>query len=82
MNYRKFDKAMQKSGVEYNIEDKDVSIRIETDPDNNDVAQKNIGTALGKDETCVNSQPGKFSVIQTEIKVYKIPIEQKEYMES
>ena len=82
MNYRKFDKAMQKSGVEYDIEDKDASIRIETDPGNNEVAQKNIGTALGKDETCVNSSPGKFSVIQTEVRVYKIPIEPKEYLES
>lgn len=82
MNYRKLDKAMHKSGVDYNVEEKSVSIRIETDPDKNDIAQQNIEPALGKYETCINSSPGKFSVIETEIRVYKIPVEQKEYLES
>ena len=82
MKYRKFDKAMQKSGVEYNIEETDAAIQIETEPDKNEIAQNNIEPALGKDETCVNSAPGKFSVIQTDIKVYKIPVEQREDLES
>ena len=82
MNYRKLDKAMQKSGVEYNIEETDAAIQIETEPDKNKIAQKNIEPALGKDETCVNSSPGKFSVIQTDIRVYKIPVEQREDLES
>ena len=82
MKYRKFDKAMQKSSVEYNMEETNIAILIETDPDKNEIAQKNIQIALGKDETCVNSVPGKFNVIQTEIKVYKTPVVQKEYLES
>jgi hypothetical protein len=82
MNYRKFDKAMQRSGVEYNIGGTDAAIQIETEPGKNDIAQKNIEPALGKDETCINSSPGKFSVIQTDIRVYKIPVEQREDLES
>jgi len=82
MKYRKLDKAMQKSGVEYNIEETDATIQIETEPDKNEVAQKNIESALGRDETCVNRVPGKFSVIQTDIRVYKIPVEQREDLES
>jgi hypothetical protein len=82
MNYRKFDKAMHKSGVEYDIEETDAAVQIKTDPGNNDLAQKNIEPALGKSETCINSSPGKFSVIQTDVRVYKIPIEQKEDLES
>ena len=82
MNYRKFDKAMQKSGVEYDMEETDAAIQIETEPDKNEVAQKNIQPALGKYETCVNSAPGKFNVIQTDIRVYKIPVEQIEDLES
>jgi hypothetical protein len=82
MNYRKFDKAMQKSGVEYNMEQTDAAIQIETEPDKNGIAQKNIEPALGKYETCINSSPGKFSVIQTDIRVYKIPVEQREDLES
>lgn len=82
MNYRKFDKAMQKSGVEYDMEETDAAIQIETEPDKNEVAQKNIEPALGKYETCINSSPGKFSVIQTDIRVYKVPVEQREDLES
>lgn len=82
MNYRKFDKAMQKSGVEYNMEQTDAAIQIETEPDKNKIAQKNIEPALGKYETCINSSPGKFSVMQTDIRVYKIPVEQREDLES
>lgn len=82
MNFRKFDKAMQKSGVEYDIQEKDVSIQIQTEPGKNDIAQKGIEVALGRDETCINSSPGKFSVIQTDIKVYRIPIGQRENLES
>ena len=82
MNYRKLDKAMQKSGVEYDIKETDAVVQIQTAPDNNDVAQKNIEPALAKYETCVNSSPGKFSVIQTDVRVYKEPVEPNEDLES
>jgi len=62
---------MQKSGLEYDIEEKDAVIQIATDPDKNDVAQRNIEAAMGRGETCINSAPGRFSVIQTDIRVYK-----------
>ena len=82
MKYRKFDKAMQKSGVEYDMEETDAAVQIKTEPDKNDIAQKNIESALGKYETCVNSSPGNFSVMETDIRVYKIAVEQKEDLES
>jgi len=62
---------MQKSGVDYNLQEKDTLIQIETDPENNDIAVENIQSAMKKDEILVNSQPGKFSVIQKDIRVYK-----------
>jgi hypothetical protein len=71
MKYWKLDKVMQKSGVDYSLEEKDTLIQIETDPDKNDLAHGNIKSAMKKDEILVNSQPGKFSVIQKDIKVYK-----------
>lgn len=82
MNYRKLDKAMQKTGIEYNVEATSAVIQIRTEPDKNDIAQKNIEPALAKYETCINSSPGKFSVIETEIKVYKVRVEPKEDLES
>lgn len=82
MNYRRLEKAMEKSGVEYNIQETESAIQIKTAPDKNEVAQQNIEPALARYETCVNSSPGKFSVIQTDIKVYKIRIEQKPNLES
>ena len=82
MNYRKLDKAMQKSGVKYDIDGTDTAIQIKTDPDKNAVAQENIEPALGKKETCINSSPGKFRVIHTDIRVYKIPIKQRDDLES
>ena len=82
MNYKKFSKAMQKSGVDYDIEAVDAGVHIETAPDKNEVVHKNIETALGKYETCVNSSPGSFSVIETDIRVYKIKVEQQENLES
>ena len=82
MNYRKLEKAMQKTGVEYNVQETVGSIEIKTDPNKNELAQKNIEPALGRDETCVNSSPGKFSVIETDVRVYKIRIEPKEDLES
>ncbi len=82
MNYRKLDKAMQKSGVEYDIQAMDSAVQIKTAPDKNEIAQKNIEPALGKDETCVNSSPGKFSVIETDIRVYKVRIDQRDDLES
>lgn len=74
VNYRKLDKAMQKSGVNYDIQETKTTIQIKTPPDKNEIAQKNIEPALGKYETCVNSSPGKFSIIETDIRVYKIKI--------
>jgi len=71
MKYVKLDKVMQKSGVEYSLEEKDTLIQIETEPDKNDIAHENIRSAMKKDEILVNSQPGKFSVIQKDIRVYK-----------
>ena len=82
MNYRKLEKAMQKTGVEYNVQETVSSIEIKTAPDKNELAQKNIEPALGKDETCVNSSPGKFSVIETDVKVYKVRVEPREDLES
>ena len=73
---------MQKSGVEYDIEETNATIKIKTEPDKNEIAQRNIEPALGKNETCINSSPGKFSVIHTDIKVYKIPVKQREDLES
>lgn len=71
MKYWKLDRVMQKSGVEYSIEEKNSLIQIETEPEKNDVAHENIKSAMKKDEILVNSQPGKFSVIQGDIRVYK-----------
>ena len=73
---------MDKSGVEYDIQETDAAVQISTDPDKNEIAQKNIEPALGRDETCINSSPGKFSVIQTDIRVYKTQVEQREDLES
>ena len=64
MNYRKLEKAMHKSGVEYSIQGTDSTIQIKTDSDKNGTAQRNIQLALGRHETCVNSALGKFSIIQ------------------
>ena len=71
MKYRKLDKAMQKADVEYSMEGTDVVFRIETGPENNDIALKTIESALGGDEICVNSSRGTFRVIQRDIKVRK-----------
>ncbi|HGE70405.1 TPA: hypothetical protein ENX78_06200 [Candidatus Poribacteria bacterium] len=78
MKYSKLDKNMQKSGIDYSLQEKDNLIQIETDPENNDVAIDNIKSAMIKDEILVNSQPGKFSVIQKDIKVYKKSKEDQE----
>ena len=71
MKYWKLDRSMQKSGIEYNLEEKDTLIQIATNPDKNTMAQENIKSAMKKDEILVNSSPGKFSVIQKDVKVYK-----------
>ena len=73
---------MNKSGVDYSIEQMNAAIQIETSPDKNELTQKSIEISMGKDETCINSIPGKFNVIQTDIKVYKITVEQNENIES
>jgi len=82
MNYRKLDKAMQKSGVEYDIQATDSAVQIKTAPDKNEITQKNIEPALGRSETCVNSSPGSFSIIQTDVRVYKIRVDRREDLES
>ena len=71
MKYSKFDKSMQKSGIDYNLQEKDTLIQIETDPENNDIAVENIHSAMKKYEILVNSQPGKFRVIPKDTRVYK-----------
>jgi hypothetical protein len=71
MKYWKLDRSMQKSGIEYNLEEKNTLIQIATNPDKNTMAQENIKSAMKKDEILVNSSPGKFSVIQKDVKVYK-----------
>lgn len=73
---------MQKSGVEYDIQAVSSAVQIKTAPDKNEIAQKNIEPALGKSETCVNSSPGNFNIIQTNIRVYKIRIDRREDLES
>ncbi len=82
MNYRKLDKAMQKSGVEYDIQATGSAVQIKTAPDKNKITQENIEPALGRSETCVNSSPGKFSIIQTDIRVYKIRVAPRKDLES
>ena len=82
MNYRKLNRAMEESGVNYDVQETKTSIHIKTDPDKNEIAQQNIAPALAKYETCVNSSPGNFSVIQTDIKVYKMKVEPKLDLES
>ena len=82
MKYRKFDKAMQETGVEYEIEEMNTAIQIKTEPDKNEIALTNIEPALGKDETCINSSPGKFNVIETDIKVYKTRVKPRQDLES
>jgi len=67
---------MQRSGIEYNIEEKDTMIQIGTDPDKNSIAQENIKSAMKNNEVLVNSAPGKFSVIQKDVKVHKIDREE------
>lgn len=78
MKYSKLDKNMQRSGIDYSLQEKDNLIQIETDPENNDIAIENIKSAMIKDEILVNSQPGKFSVIQKDIRVYKKSKEEQE----
>ena len=82
MNFRKLNKAMQKTGVEYDIKDVDTAIQIMTEPDKNEIAQKNIETSLAKYETCINSVQGKFNVMETDIRVYKVPVEPDYSLES
>ncbi len=82
MNYRKFDKAMQKSGVEYDVKEMVSAIQIKSPPDKDEIVQTNIEPALGKYETCINSSPGKFNVIETDIRVYKIRVKPKKDLES
>jgi len=82
MNYRKLDKGMKKTGIEYSIQGTDSAIQIKTDPDENGGAQRNIQPALGRHEACVNSALGKFSIIQIDVRTYKVRVEPEENLES
>jgi len=73
MKYRRLNRVMQGSGVEYTIEETDIAIRIETEPSKNKIARESIERALRRDEIYVNSTPGKFNVIRTDVKVYRYP---------
>lgn len=79
MNYRKLDKKMRKSKIEYKVEDKYFIVRISTDPAQNDEARKIIMESLWKNETCLNNAPGKFAIIKTYVRAYKIPINSFQY---
>jgi len=82
MNYRKLEKAMHRSGVEYSIQGTDSAIQIKTDPDKNGIAQRNIQPALGKHEICINRLFGRFTIIQTDVRVHKARVESTESLES
>jgi hypothetical protein len=71
MKYGKLDKAMWKSDIEYFVDEKNAAICIETEPEKNEVALKNIESAMGRKETCVNSSPGKFTIIQATVNTWK-----------
>lgn len=71
MKYWKLDRVMQESGVDYNLQEKDALIQIETDPEKNAKAEENIKSAMKGYEVLINSSPGRFSVIQKDVKVYK-----------
>ena len=71
MKYGKLDRAMWKSDIEYSVDERNAAICIETEPENNEVARKNIESAMGRRETCVNSSPGKFTIIQTNVNTRK-----------
>ena len=75
MKYGKLYRNMQRSDLEYSIEDRGAAVHIETLPDRNQVALESISAALGRKETCVNSSPGRFSIVRTDIKIYRSPIE-------
>jgi len=82
VNYRKLDKAMHKSHVGYSIQDLDSAVQVKTNPDKNEIAQKNIQPALGKHEACINSSLGRFTIVQMDVRVYKVQVEPEENLES
>lgn len=71
MKYRKFDKAMWKFDTEYSVNERNAATYIETAPEKNETARKNIESAIGRKETCVNSSPGRFTIIRTDINTWK-----------
>jgi len=71
MKYRKLDRAMWKSDIEYSVDERNAAVCIETEPEKNEVALMNIESALGGKETCVNSSSGRFTIIQTVVKTRK-----------
>ena len=71
MKYQKLDRAMWKSDTEYSIDERYAAVYIGTKPEKNEVAERNIKSALGRDEICVNSSPGRFAVIQISVKISK-----------
>ena len=72
MEYRKLDRAMRKSDIECFVDKGDMAVFIETEPEENEEARKNIESALGRNETCVNSSPGRFTIVQTTVKTWKV----------
>jgi hypothetical protein len=72
MKYRKLDRAMWKSGIEYFVDEGSAAVYIETEPEKNEVALKNIESAMGRNETCVSRSPGRFAVIQIAVKTWKV----------
>ena len=71
MKYGKLDRTMWKSGIEYSVNEGSAAVYIETEPEKNEVALRNIESALGRNEICVNSSPGRFSVIRAAVKIWK-----------
>lgn len=63
---------MWKSDIEYFVDEGNAAVCIETEPEKNDVALRNIESALGKNETCVNNSPGRFAVIHISVKIWKM----------
>ena len=71
MKYRTLDRVMWKSDIEYSVHERNTAVCIETEPEKNEMALSNIKSAMGRKETCVNSSPGRFTVIQAAVKTWK-----------
>ena len=71
MKYRKLDRVMWKSDIEYSMHERDTAVCIETESEKSEMALRNIRSAMGRKETCVNSSPGRFTIIQAAVKPWK-----------